>query len=116
MTLVEKIGTNWNTIATLLPVSKKTNTFNETLLCWNTLYYLLIIIIRYGLCITLKVVLPASQGRTEQECRYRYTCVLDPNLIKGAWTKEEDERVSSVLRSTLQLCLEMKCRFGFKVQ
>ncbi|XP_060793106.1 v-myb avian myeloblastosis viral oncogene homolog-like 2a isoform X2 [Neoarius graeffei] len=51
MTLVEKIGTNWNTIATLLP------------------------------------------GRTEQECRYRYTCVLDPNLIKGAWTKEEDERL-----------------------
>ncbi|XP_058265450.1 v-myb avian myeloblastosis viral oncogene homolog-like 2a [Hemibagrus wyckioides] len=32
-------------------------------------------------------------GRTEQECKYRYTCVLDPNLIKGTWTKEEDEKL-----------------------
>ncbi|XP_034167516.2 v-myb avian myeloblastosis viral oncogene homolog-like 2a isoform X1 [Pangasianodon hypophthalmus] len=56
-TLVERIGKNWNAIATLIPL------------------------------------FTASQGRTEQECKYRYTCVLDPNLIKGTWTKEEDEKL-----------------------
>ncbi|KAK3547684.1 hypothetical protein QTP86_026930 [Hemibagrus guttatus] len=50
-TLVERIGKNWNAVATML------------------------------------------HGRTEQECKYRYTCMLDPNLIKGTWTKEEDEKL-----------------------
>ncbi|TRY98555.1 hypothetical protein DNTS_005266, partial [Danionella cerebrum] len=31
-------------------------------------------------------------GRSAQDCRYRFTVTLDPELVKGAWTKEEDER------------------------
>ncbi|KAG1927335.1 v-myb avian myeloblastosis viral oncogene homolog-like 2a [Pimephales promelas] len=32
-------------------------------------------------------------GRSAQECKNRFTMVLDPELIKGTWTKEEDERL-----------------------
>ncbi|XP_067303082.1 v-myb avian myeloblastosis viral oncogene homolog-like 2a isoform X3 [Pseudorasbora parva] len=32
-------------------------------------------------------------GRSPQECKNRFTVVLDPELIKGTWTKEEDERL-----------------------
>lgn len=32
-------------------------------------------------------------GRSAQECKYRFTVVLDPELVKGTWTKEEDERL-----------------------
>ncbi|CAM4683525.1 hypothetical protein PO909_013497 [Leuciscus waleckii] len=32
-------------------------------------------------------------GRSAQECKNRFTVVLDPELVKGAWTKEEDERL-----------------------
>lgn len=57
--------------------------------------------------------LPASQGRTEQDCKYRFTCVLDPGLIKGAWTKEEDKKVVHT-KLQLQLGLEVKYGVGFK--
>lgn len=30
---------------------------------------------------------------TEHQCQHRWFKVLDPELIKGAWTKEEDEKV-----------------------
>uniref|UniRef100_A0A8B9HPG2 V-myb avian myeloblastosis viral oncogene homolog-like 2a n=2 Tax=Astyanax mexicanus TaxID=7994 RepID=A0A8B9HPG2_ASTMX len=42
-------------------------------------------------------------SRTEQECKYRFTSVLDPALIKGAWTKEEDN-----------MLIELVTRFGDK--
>ncbi|XP_043080028.1 v-myb avian myeloblastosis viral oncogene homolog-like 2a [Puntigrus tetrazona] len=32
-------------------------------------------------------------GRSAQECKYRFTVVLDPELVKGTWTKEEDEKL-----------------------
>uniref|UniRef100_A0A9J7ZBE3 V-myb avian myeloblastosis viral oncogene homolog-like 2a n=1 Tax=Cyprinus carpio carpio TaxID=630221 RepID=A0A9J7ZBE3_CYPCA len=32
-------------------------------------------------------------ARSAQDCRYRFTVVLDPELIKGTWTKEEDKRL-----------------------
>lgn len=32
-------------------------------------------------------------GRTAQDCKYRFTVVLDPELVKGTWTKEEDEKL-----------------------
>ncbi|XP_073679580.1 v-myb avian myeloblastosis viral oncogene homolog-like 2a [Garra rufa] len=32
-------------------------------------------------------------GRSAQDCKYRFTVVLDPELVKGTWTKEEDERL-----------------------
>ncbi|KAI4897635.1 hypothetical protein NFI96_015827 [Prochilodus magdalenae] len=43
-------------------------------------------------------------GRSEQECKYRFTAVLDPNLIKGTWTKEEDNKV----------LIELVTKFGDK--
>ncbi|XP_037396878.1 v-myb avian myeloblastosis viral oncogene homolog-like 2a isoform X2 [Pygocentrus nattereri] len=42
-------------------------------------------------------------GRSEQECKYRFTAVLDPNLIKGTWTKEEDNKL-----------IELVTKFGDK--
>ncbi|XP_064876682.1 v-myb avian myeloblastosis viral oncogene homolog-like 2a isoform X2 [Oncorhynchus nerka] len=32
-------------------------------------------------------------GRTEYQCMHRYMKALDPDLIKGTWTKEEDDKV-----------------------
>ncbi|XP_041112665.1 v-myb avian myeloblastosis viral oncogene homolog-like 2b isoform X3 [Polyodon spathula] len=32
-------------------------------------------------------------NRTEQQCQHRWLKVLNPDLIKGPWTKEEDEQV-----------------------
>ncbi|XP_056886921.1 v-myb avian myeloblastosis viral oncogene homolog-like 2b isoform X2 [Takifugu flavidus] len=32
-------------------------------------------------------------NRTELQCQHRWCKVLDPELIKGPWTKEEDEKV-----------------------
>ncbi|XP_061642128.1 v-myb avian myeloblastosis viral oncogene homolog-like 2b isoform X1 [Phyllopteryx taeniolatus] len=32
-------------------------------------------------------------NRTEHQCQHRWLKVLDPELIKGPWTKEEDEKV-----------------------
>lgn len=84
----------WNMIATLLPVSKRNIKENLDLLEYS------VSVIKHGSRTRLKA-FNCSQGRTEQDCRYRFTCVLDPTLIKGTWTKEEDEKVSMVLRSVL---------------
>ncbi|KAJ8361289.1 hypothetical protein SKAU_G00178140 [Synaphobranchus kaupii] len=32
-------------------------------------------------------------NRTEHQCQHRWLKVLDPDLVKGPWTKEEDEKV-----------------------
>ncbi|XP_056589836.1 v-myb avian myeloblastosis viral oncogene homolog-like 2a isoform X2 [Triplophysa dalaica] len=32
-------------------------------------------------------------GRTAQNCKYRFTVVVDPELNKGSWTREEDEKL-----------------------
>ncbi|XP_051961138.1 v-myb avian myeloblastosis viral oncogene homolog-like 2a isoform X1 [Xyrauchen texanus] len=32
-------------------------------------------------------------GRSAQGCKYRFTVVIDPELIKGTWTKEEDHKL-----------------------
>lgn len=42
------------------------------------------------------------QTHTEHQCQHRWYKVLDPELIKGAWTKEEDEKVG-----------DTHCRFCF---
>lgn len=34
-----------------------------------------------------------SQNRTDVQCQHRWQKVLNPELIKGPWTKEEDQRV-----------------------
>lgn len=34
------------------------------------------------------------QNRSDQQCQYRWLRVLNPDLVKGPWTKEEDQKVS----------------------
>lgn len=33
------------------------------------------------------------QNRSDFQCQHRWQKVLNPELIKGPWTKEEDQRV-----------------------
>lgn len=33
------------------------------------------------------------QNRSEHQCQHRWFKVLDPDLVKGPWTREEDEKV-----------------------
>ncbi|MED6219934.1 hypothetical protein PIB30_040390 [Stylosanthes scabra] len=37
-------------------------------------------------------------GRTEVQCLHRWQKVLDPDLVKGYWTKEEDDRLTELVR------------------
>ncbi|KAK7294985.1 hypothetical protein RJT34_17886 [Clitoria ternatea] len=45
------------------------------------------------LCITAESV----QGRTDVQCLHRWQKVLDPNLIKGHWTKQEDDIIKELI-------------------
>ncbi|KAH7669458.1 Transcription factor Myb domain-containing protein [Dioscorea alata] len=36
-------------------------------------------------------------GRTDVQCLHRYDKVLNPNLIKGSWTKEEDDLIRGLI-------------------
>lgn len=36
---------------------------------------------------------PVTQGRTDGQCQHRWQKVLNPELVKGPWTKEEDQKV-----------------------
>ncbi|KAJ8372083.1 hypothetical protein AAFF_G00294970 [Aldrovandia affinis] len=38
-------------------------------------------------------------GRTEFQCQHRWARVLNPDLIKGPWTKEEDEKVIELVKN-----------------
>ncbi|KAB0401546.1 hypothetical protein E2I00_014520 [Balaenoptera physalus] len=42
-----------------------------------------------------KVIANYLPNRTDVQCQHRWQKVLNPELIKGPWTKEEDQRVSS---------------------
>ncbi|XP_036388653.1 v-myb avian myeloblastosis viral oncogene homolog-like 2a [Megalops cyprinoides] len=37
-------------------------------------------------------------GRTEYQCQHRWNKVLNPDLVKGPWTKEEDEKVIELVK------------------
>lgn len=39
------------------------------------------------------------------QCQHRWQKVLNPELIKGPWTKEEDQRVSSF---SIVICITIK--------
>lgn len=43
--------------------------------------------------LTVSVCVCVSQNRTDVQCQHRWQKVLNPELIKGPWTKEEDQRV-----------------------
>lgn len=87
--LVKKMGTtDWKYITSYMPVSlifhpnlkKKTPMLTSIDSC--------------GSCV---------QTHTEHQCQHRWYKVLDPELIKGAWTKEEDEKVGD------KCCLCSRC-------
>ncbi|XP_008318775.1 v-myb avian myeloblastosis viral oncogene homolog-like 2b [Cynoglossus semilaevis] len=40
-----------------------------------------------------KLIASHIPNHTENQCQHRWLKVLDPELVKGPWTKEEDERV-----------------------
>eukprot|EP00063_Salmo_salar_P046974 XP_014021809.1 PREDICTED: myb-related protein B isoform X1 [Salmo salar] len=37
-------------------------------------------------------------NRSEHQCQHRWLKVLDPDLVKGPWTKEEDEKVIQLVK------------------
>ncbi|XP_026857625.1 v-myb avian myeloblastosis viral oncogene homolog-like 2b isoform X1 [Electrophorus electricus] len=40
-----------------------------------------------------KYIASCLPNRSEHQCQHRWSKVLDPDLVKGPWTKEEDEKV-----------------------
>ncbi|EFA77311.1 myb transcription factor [Heterostelium album PN500] len=56
-------------------------------------------------------------GRTDVQCHHRYQKVLHPSLIKGAWTKEEDDKVRELVakfgaKKWSEIALHLKGRMG----
>ncbi|XP_037018911.2 transcriptional activator Myb isoform X1 [Artibeus jamaicensis] len=45
-----------------------------------------------------KVIANYLQNRTDVQCQHRWQKVLNPELIKGPWTKEEDQRVIELVQ------------------
>ncbi|KAJ7400261.1 Myb-related protein B [Pitangus sulphuratus] len=39
-----------------------------------------------------------SRNRSDQQCQYRWLRVLNPDLVKGPWTKEEDQKVIELVK------------------
>ncbi|XP_078508261.1 myb-related protein B isoform X2 [Lissotriton helveticus] len=37
-------------------------------------------------------------NRSDQQCQHRWTRVLNPDLVKGPWTKEEDQKVIELVK------------------
>ncbi|PRP77321.1 hypothetical protein PROFUN_05566 [Planoprotostelium fungivorum] len=47
-----------------------------------------------------KQIAEGIHGRTHTQCLHRWQKVLDPQLVKGAWTKEEDDLLTKLVRET----------------
>ncbi|XP_036319072.1 myb protein [Rhagoletis pomonella] len=45
-----------------------------------------------------ELIAPQFKDRTEQQVQQRWAKVLNPELIKGPWTREEDEKVTELVR------------------
>lgn len=52
----------------------------------------------------ISAVLLLLQNRSEHQCQHRWFKVLDPDLVKGPWTKEEDEKVRCVDKTAKKMC------------
>ncbi|XP_038022297.1 myb-related protein B isoform X2 [Anas platyrhynchos] len=50
---------------------------------------------RDGRC---KVKWTQEENRSDQQCQYRWLRVLNPDLVKGPWTKEEDQKVIELVK------------------
>ncbi|XP_053572300.1 myb-related protein B [Bombina bombina] len=45
-----------------------------------------------------KLIASKLTNRTEQQCQHRWLRVLHPDLVKGPWTKDEDEKVIELVK------------------
>ncbi|XP_056155740.1 myb-related protein A [Lampris incognitus] len=45
-----------------------------------------------------KIIANLFPGRTDGQCQHRWQKVLNPELVKGPWTKEEDQKVIDLVR------------------
>ncbi|KAM8946800.1 myb-related protein B isoform 2-T2 [Pelodytes ibericus] len=45
-----------------------------------------------------KLIASSLTNRTEQQCQHRWLRVLHPDLVKGPWTKDEDEKVIELVK------------------
>ncbi|KAM4718622.1 myb-related protein A isoform 2-T3 [Anableps anableps] len=45
-----------------------------------------------------KLIATFFPGRTDGQCQHRWQKVLNPELVKGPWTKEEDQKVIDLVR------------------
>lgn len=82
---------DWKTIASFLPVS--TQRMNEWI--GNVKFSKTednAALLQKTTCLLL------WQGRTEFQCMHRWKKHLDPDLVKGYWSKEEDEKVEKIHR------------------
>lgn len=91
--LVQKMGTNdWKHIANYIPVSLM------VLFCVDCTLQ--------GPSQWFTACLCPVQNHSEPQCQHRWFKVLDPELVKGPWTKEEDEKVRpcSIATVTIVFC------------
>ncbi|XP_019340180.1 myb-related protein B isoform X3 [Alligator mississippiensis] len=56
-------------------------------------------------------------NRSDQQCQYRWLRVLNPDLVKGPWTKEEDQKVIELVKKYgtkqwTQIAKHLKGRLG----
>ncbi|XP_069099864.1 myb-related protein B isoform X3 [Pleurodeles waltl] len=45
-----------------------------------------------------KLIASTFPNRSDQQCQHRWTRVLNPDLVKGPWTKEEDQKVIELVK------------------
>ncbi|EFC46449.1 predicted protein, partial [Naegleria gruberi] len=46
-----------------------------------------------------KKIAETLQNRTSVQCLHRWQKVLNPNLVKGPWTKEEDDKILQLVKT-----------------
>lgn len=99
-TLVQKLGPNdWKRVASYLPVSKRCRMWSVT--CTQSLVSPWLILFP-----------SRCQNRSEPQCQHRWFKVLDPDLVKGPWTKEEDEKVRCSLLVTGWYFIPVDCQIS----
>uniref|UniRef100_A0A4W5QEY7 V-myb avian myeloblastosis viral oncogene homolog-like 2b n=1 Tax=Hucho hucho TaxID=62062 RepID=A0A4W5QEY7_9TELE len=64
-----------------------------------------------------KTIVSFLPGHTEYQCMHRYMKALDPDIIKGTWTKEEDDKVIELVskygtKQWAMVAKHLKCLLG----
>ena len=66
---------------------------------------------KFGRQLFINKIIKFFQNRSDFQCQHRWQKVLNPELIKGPWTKEEDQRVTCSY-SLFSLC-RWTCFFSY---